>query len=96
MHTKVQKQKMIDLLKEREWVCVEDFTKLFIVDYRRRLVDIQRMGYVLESRRCIQHSYHKGGSKEWKITGTPTRTVYDYELRAGVRVPVAKQIEYGE
>ena len=73
MTHKLQKYKILDLLKERDWVCVEDMTKLFIVDYRRRLVDIQRMGYELESRRCTQHSYHRGGSKEWKITGRPAQ-----------------------
>lgn len=73
---KSQSLKILSLLNSKEWVCVEDMTKLYIVDYRRRLVDIQNMGYALESRRCTQHSYHKGGSKEWKIAAPPTPSNY--------------------
>lgn len=76
MSHKLQKTKIIDLLKEKEWVCVETMTKLFIVDYRRRLVDIKRMGYELESRRCTQHSYHSGGSKEWRLKVKPPVVCY--------------------
>lgn len=68
-----QKIKILDLLREREWVCVEDMTKLFIVDYRRRLVDIQRMGYELESKKCKLHTYHKGGSKMWRLKVKPPK-----------------------
>ncbi len=75
---KSQANNIYQLLKERDWVCVEDFTKLFIVDYRRRLVDLQRKGIELESRRCEQHSYHKGGSKEWRLKVKPP--VYKYEM----------------
>lgn len=70
MH-KLQKAKILDLLKENRWVCVSEIAQQYIVDYRRRLVDIQRMGYELESRRCTQHSFHAGGSKEWKLIGSP-------------------------
>lgn len=86
MH-KLQRTKILDLLKEREWVCVEDMTKLFIVDYRRRLKDLEEKGNVLESRRCTQHSYHKGGSKEWRLVEGAKRPVYEFELVNGVRVP---------
>ena len=70
----IQRTKILDLLRNGDWVCVEDMTKLYIVDYRRRLVDIQKQGYELESRRCQQHSHHKGGSKEWRLkTKIPER-----------------------
>ena len=87
MNHKIHKEKMLDLLKQGGWVCVEDFTKLYIVDYRRRLKDLEEMGNVLESRRCTQHTYHKGGSKEWRLVEGAKRPVYEFELVNGVRVP---------
>lgn len=62
-----QSNKILALLKSQPWVCVETMTKLYIVDYRRRLVDLKERGYELESRKCTQHSYHKGQSKEWHL-----------------------------
>lgn len=75
---KSQQNKIYQLLKERDWVCVEDMTKLFIVDYRRRLVELQRRGIELESRRCEQHKHHRGGSKEWRLKVKPP--MYRYEM----------------
>jgi hypothetical protein len=74
-HT-LQREKMLTALKGNGWVCVEEFSKLFIVDYRRRLVDIQRLGYELESQRCTLHSYHKGGSKMWRLMKEPQKQVF--------------------
>lgn len=73
MAKQIQRLKILDLLKSQEWTCVEEMTKLYIVDYRRRLVDIKRMGYELESRKCTQHSYHGGGSKEWRLASSPKK-----------------------
>lgn len=71
---KAQRAKILDLLRDGNWVCVEQMTQLFIVDYRRRLVDLQEQGYEMESRRCQQHTHHKGGSKEWRLkTKIPER-----------------------
>lgn len=79
---KTQSNNILALLKERQWVCVEDMTKLFIVDYRRRLVDLQRIGYQLESRKCTQHNYHRGGSKEWHLKVTVPK--YQVEIINGI------------
>lgn len=86
----LQREKMLAVLREKEWVCVEEFSKLYIVDYRRRLVDLQDKGYLLESRRCTQHDYHGGGSKEWKLVRAPMKVMYEYELVDGVRIPRPK------
>ena len=63
----IQRIRILDLLRQQEWTCVEEMLALYIVDYRRRLTDIKRMGYDLESRRCQKHTKHGGGSKEWRI-----------------------------
>ena len=42
---------------------------LYMSDPRRRLVDLKNDGYILESRKCQQHDYHRGGSKEWSLIG---------------------------
>lgn len=82
----IQRTKILDLLRNGDWICVEDMTKLYIVDYRRRLVDIQRMGHELESRRCQQHAHHKGGSKEWRLkTKIPERRIEQVILPDGTR-----------
>jgi hypothetical protein len=87
MH-KLQRTKILDLLKEREWVCVEQMTQLYIVDYRRRLKDLEEIGHKLESRRCTQHTHHRGGSKEWRLVEGAKRAVYDYILgEDGIRHP---------
>lgn len=82
----LQKTKILDLLRERDWVCVEEMTKLYIVDYRRRLVDIQRMGYELESKRCELHDYHQGGSKMWRLKTKPPAHIFVPVMVDGVRM----------
>lgn len=81
---KSQANNIYKLLKERDWVCVEDMTKLFIVDYRRRLVDLQRRGIQLESERCKLHTHHKGGSKMWRLKVRPPSYQYIF-TDTGVR-----------
>ena len=68
---KSQKQVILNLLIDREWVCTSDMYALYIADVRRRLVDLKQDGYILTSRKCEQHDYHAGGSKEWHIISPP-------------------------
>lgn len=63
----IQANRMLKLLKSQPWVCVEDFTKLYIVDYRRRISDLKERGFQFESKKCELHNYHKGGSKMWHL-----------------------------
>lgn len=99
---KVQREKILDLLKAQDWVCVEEMTKLFIVDYRRRLKDLEELGHILESRKCEKHSYHDGGSKEWRLVNKPPKIEYRQEMRDGVPtmvryiVPVTPQKPLGQ
>lgn len=62
-----QKEKILDLLSDKNWHCTSQMYAMYMSDPRRRLVDIKEMGYHLESRICQQHSFHKGGSKEWRL-----------------------------
>jgi hypothetical protein len=34
------------------------------------------LGYELESQRCTLHSYHKGGSKMWRLMKEPQKQVF--------------------
>lgn len=62
-----QKDKILNLLQQNEWTCTSQMYALYIADVRRRLCDLAQDGYELESRKCRQHDYHAGGSKEWRL-----------------------------
>ena len=67
-----QKQIILNMLLDSEWVCTS----------HRRLCDIKKDGYVLENRKCQQHDFHKGYSKEWRLIGVePMTDAYVNELR---------------
>src|SRR3990167_10120827 len=61
-----QKQKILNLLLDLQWHCTSEFYAMFIADPRRRLCTL-REEYVLENRKCHQHNFHKGYSKEWRL-----------------------------
>lgn len=69
MKKSAQKEKILDLLNNSDWVCTSDFYAMFIADPRARLFELQK-AYPLEKRKCQQHNYHAGGSKEWRIAKT--------------------------
>jgi hypothetical protein len=63
-----QKNKIIKLLLDGQWHCTSEFYALFMADPRRRICDLKEDGYIFEEpRRCQQHDYHRGGSKEWRL-----------------------------
>jgi len=62
-----QKGKILELLNSGDWICTSQMYALYIADVRRRLCDLQKDGHKLESRKCQQHNYHEGGSKEWRL-----------------------------
>ena len=87
-----QKQKILNLLIDREWVCTSDMYALYIADVRRRLVDLKKDGYILASRKCEQHDYHAGGSKEWHLI-SPPNTLNSYNIHSVLNQ--MKKIEFG-
>jgi hypothetical protein len=70
-----QKQKILQILNEQDWVCGTKFMQEYIPEYRSRLNEIRKSGYVIENRLCTQHT-HKGGLQEWRLVprGTEIRT----------------------
>ena len=48
---------------------------LYMSDPRRRIVDLKKDGYILESRKCQSHDYHRGGSKEWHLIGKEEKEI---------------------
>ena len=63
-----QANRILELLEKGDWICTSDMYRLYMADPRRRICDLKDKGYKLESRRCQQHTFHKGGSKEWRLT----------------------------
>lgn len=66
MNSNNQLNKILDKLKDGEWHCTTELAALFIIDYRRRLIDLKDKGYKFENRRCIKHSH---SMKEWRLVG---------------------------
>lgn len=64
-----QCQKILNLLSKGTWVCTSEMAALYMVDYRRRLVDLKEKGYLFASRRCTKHPH---SMKEWKLISSPT------------------------
>ncbi len=67
-----QHQKILNILRDGQFHCVNEFIDTYCVDYRRRLVDLKEKGFEFESRPC-QNPLHRhiGGSKQWKLIGEP-------------------------
>ena len=67
-----QQQIILDILKDGEFHCSSEFYAQYMADPRKRLHELKTKGYELENRKCQQHDYHTGGSKEWKLINYPT------------------------
>ena len=97
-----QKTKILELLEQSEWVCTSAMYACFMSDPRRRICDLKEKGYLLESRKCQSHDYHRGGSKEWHLKGTePMTNAYLEELRKisvieGQNLPSGTPFRVGE
>ena len=64
-----QKEKILQLLEEKEWVCTNEFYASYIADPRKRICELKDKGFVLEWRWCKTHNH--GKSKEWRLATTP-------------------------
>lgn len=67
-----QTKRILEILQDSQWHCVNEFIDLYSIDYRRRLKDLKDKGYTLLNRKCEMHR-HIGGSKEWKLWGEPKK-----------------------
>ena len=64
-----QLNKILKLLERGDWVCTSQMYALYMSDPRRRLCDLKEKGYILESKKCSLHDFHRGGSKMWRLIG---------------------------
>ncbi len=64
-----QKQDVLMMLWDREWLCVSEFMRAYIPRYSARLFELRRDGWTLEKRRCQQHPHDLD---EWRLAGTPS------------------------
>ncbi len=74
-----QQDKILNLLSDHTYHCTSEMAALFMVDYRRRLVDLQRKGYIFENRHCTQHNHPM---KEWRLINSPSITVTRNDWKA--------------
>lgn len=87
-----QKKYLLDLYSDGEWKCSTAIQ--FVRDFRKRFSEMREAGYEIESMRCDGRcgQRHTSAIHMYRITSKPTRTVFDYVLKDGMRVPVAKEV----
>src|SRR3990167_6612712 len=71
-----QKQKILNTLIDSEWVCTSNLYALYIADVRKRLQELKEDGYIITSKKCELHDYHRGGSKMWHLISSPTDRIF--------------------
>lgn len=87
-----QKKYLLDLYKDGEWKCSTAIQ--YVRDFRKRISECNREGFTFLSMKCDRRCgiAHASNVHMYKLEDVPTRTVYDYELVNGVRVPRARQV----
>ena len=90
-----QKRKLLDLFSDRAWHCSNEIVPLFIRDYRKRISEMLREGFMIESQVCNGScgTSHNAGIHMYRLADTPKRPVYEFELVNGVRVPRLTYVE---
>lgn len=84
-----QQNKILNLLDDGAWHCTSEMAALYMVDYRRRLVDLKEKGWQLESRRCTKHPHPM---KEWHILRdrlATTRLLHKQEIAGAIPAPAS-------
>lgn len=61
-----QKESVLQLLNQAEWVCGTVFQQNYIPEYRTRINELRKDGFIVEALRCTQHQ-HKGMMQEWSL-----------------------------
>lgn len=65
---KTQCEKILEILKDGQWHCVQEMIDTYSVDYRSRLCRLKREGYKFENRTCENpNHHHMGRMKEWRL-----------------------------
>lgn len=60
-----QIERIKEMLADNEWICGTRFMQEFIPEYRSRINEIRKQGFMVETRKCQQHN-HKGNLQEWR------------------------------
>jgi FAD synthase len=84
-----QKKYLVSLLEKGDWVCSNFIDGHVVRDFRKRISEMNREGFVIKSEVC-DHSCgtnHKAGVHRYRLVERAKRPVYEYELVNGVRVP---------
>lgn len=69
MKIKSKKEKILEVLSDYNWHCVNELLNTYCVDYRSRISELKKKGHKLEWRWCENPSHkHNGKSKEWRLT----------------------------
>jgi hypothetical protein len=61
-----QKESIIQLLNQAEFVCGTIFLQNYLQEYRTRINELRKDGFTIEARRCTKHP-HKGIMQEWSL-----------------------------
>lgn len=70
------------MLIDNEWVCTTQMIQAFIPDYRRRLCDLKKDGYILTGRPCQQHQHQSKILKEWHLIEKPEVILPIHEVKS--------------
>ena len=60
-----QIEKIKEILANNEWVCGTEFMKEYIPEYRSRINEIRKRGFIVEAQKCKIHS-HRGNLQMWR------------------------------
>jgi hypothetical protein len=72
-----QKKKLIELYKDGQWRCSVEIAPLFIRDYRKRLSELNKEGYVFKSIACDGRCgvRHSANVHMYRLEGQPAKRV---------------------
>lgn len=88
-------QKILNLLSDHKWHCGQELNDLYIKDDRRRITDLKRKGYQIESQLCNLGHIHNSRLYMRRLKPTESQIVYDFREEYTKRLSVPKQLSIG-
>ena len=82
-----QKQYLFSLLKNGEWICSNAIDPFILRDHRKRLSEMNREGFVIESEVCHCERKHRAGVHKYRLVDVPKHEV---EIRDNDVLPPIK------
>lgn len=65
-----QHTKLLNLLDDSRWHCSNELRDLFVPEYRSRINELRKCGYVIKALKCNLHK-HSGNMQMWRIFEKP-------------------------